>query len=125
MQVNFKPDSRCPICGTLFNKYFTEKAGTEGCPMCKTMIPMLKVNQDGYIKINWADLRMLAVYAQRWARRFDMTKKGNFDSVRRLENVILTLEHFKPQGADSLIELNEPVDPSSPTPSPYYKKFKK
>lgn len=109
-------NSRCPVCLFEFNMESMAKMGVKGCPHCKTQLQMLGMNQDGYFKANWQDIRVLAIYARRWAAMFDMTNQGNVDAVKALANIIQGLSKCQPAGAPPIVPPNEVVIIESPSP---------
>lgn len=98
-----KNDLRCPVCLFEFNLAAMMAAGVRGCPSCKTSLQPLKISEDGYIKVNWQDLRVLAIYAQRWSITFDLANGGNRDALKALQNIIANLKRFEPKGAQPLV----------------------
>lgn len=116
-------DIRCHVCLQYFNLYEVQKSKVVGCPNCKTLVPPLQVINDGYIKINWQELRVLATYARRWAMTFSPDKKGNVDAVIALENTITGIAKFRPRNAAPLLadeEVKEPPSKHLPIKSPYF-----
>lgn len=117
-----KNDIRCAICGTEFISSELKEKNIRECPNCKTTIKPLRISEDGYIKLNWQDIRVLAIYAQRWANTFDTRIQGNKEAVIALDVIISKLENYKPKNGG-------PLDPTYNTkadekgiPSPYFKK---
>lgn len=100
-------DMRCPVCLSEWNQSDLMSAGIKTCPHCKTIIQPLKIEHDGYIFINWQDLRVLAIYSKRWASMFDMTQKGNQDAVQALENILEGIRRYQPTGTP---QLTPPLD---------------
>ena len=128
-----KLDIFCIVCGAEFEER-TIPAGMWHCPHCSTVISPAYKKYDGYIRINWRELSMMA-------RHIDMIKIANPDSIlkdghKALDNILAKLKTFKPQGAPDLIQENGPRMhitlnthdiPSTndqSIPSPYYKKHK-
>ena len=97
-----KNDLRCPVCLLEWNLAAMQAAGVIGCPSCHTKIQPLKISEDGYIKINWQDLRVLAIYAQRWSITFDLQNGGNRDALRALQNILNNLRNYQPRNAQPL-----------------------
>jgi hypothetical protein len=95
-------DLRCGVC--LFEYTLAEVKGKRACPNCGNVLGFLQLSQDGYVRVNWHDLRILATYARRWTIHFDMTKAGNRFAVLALDNILESLEAFKPKGAKDLVE---------------------
>lgn len=99
-----------------FHLESVRKLGYKACPQCQTALPPVLLKNDGYIKANWQDMRMLAIFAKRWAAHFDTTKKGNRDAVVALDNICRRLESFRPGGAEPLLGRNDQMQkPSIPT----------
>lgn len=120
MNLKNNNDIRCPVCLVEFNHYEIKRA-TE-CPNCHTQVgAYMKVN-DGYIKINWQELRILVAYSIRWMATIDMTKRGNRDMAIALNNIILQLNKFKPPyGLPIAInEENKQAVAGRPILSPYF-----
>lgn len=101
-------DMRCPVCGKEWLLSITMKLGVKGCPNCATSLQPLKIKDDGYVKVNWQDLRTIAIYAERWSSMFDMSVKGNQDAVRALQNILTHLRTYQPKEA---LPLTLPVTP--------------
>jgi hypothetical protein len=98
-----KNDLRCPVCLLEFNQAAMMAAGVKGCPGCTTALQPMKVSEDGYIKINWQELRTLAIYAQRWSITFDLKNGGNRDSLKALQNILAGLRKYEPIGGQPLV----------------------
>ncbi len=88
------------------------------------------MNHDGYIKVNWQEMRVLVIYAKRWAMAFDLANRTNQDAVKALNNIVLHLEQYQPKGAETFVTTDiaggvEAVKAIQPKgiPSPYFKKF--
>jgi hypothetical protein len=97
-----KKDIRCAVCRAEFVSSLLKENQTKECPVCKTLIPPLKIADDGYVMLNWQDIRVLAIYAQRWAGRFDMTSKGNVDSIQVLKGIVEHLKIYQPKTGGTL-----------------------
>ena len=100
-------DCRCAVCLAEFRAINYQKTNT--CPLCHTIVPPLQMAHDGYVKLNWQDLRVLAIYAQRWSTHFDLNKKGNQDALRALNNIIQSLRHYQPEGAPPIVPSTDVV----------------
>lgn len=98
-----KPDVRCPVCLKEFNQANLQHAGVKSCPFCKTSLQWLDIAHDGYIHINWQNLRVLAIYAQRWANMWDMSKPGNMHALQALENIFKHLAQYQPASSPPLL----------------------
>ncbi len=97
-----KNDFRCPVCLVEFSMPTPKEESSAGCPFCKTILRPMLTRHDGYVNINWQDLRTLAIYSKRWASLFDLAKKGDQDSRKALENIIDKLKKFRPVDAELL-----------------------
>jgi hypothetical protein len=116
-----KKDIRCAVClGEFFSEEMIEKK-VDTCPTCGTTIKPVKISQDGYIKVNWQDVRVLAIYSQRWAKGFNLDTKGNVDSKIALDNIINKLKAYKPTDGGDLDPEYQKDTTENGIPSPYYK----
>ena len=104
MSIFRKNNLRCPLCLAEFN-HEAIRGGI--CPHCKESVKPLAMEHDGYIQVNWQDMRMLAIYANRWAAGFEDTH-GNRMAKRALLNIFNKLQRFQPPNAQPLLP---PVDP--------------
>ncbi len=104
MERQTKNEVRCAVC---LKEFLLKK--TKECPNCKTEIHPLLIKEDGYIKINWQDMRVLSTYAVRWATCFDLTKKGNADAAKALSNILVNIKNFRPTGAEKLVDENDKI----------------
>ena len=102
-------DVRCQACLAEYNFEAVRRLGIAHCPHCRTSLPPMWIREDGYIHVNWQELRVLAIYAQRWGSKFDLSKKGNQDAIRAFGNILRHLERFKPQGANPLTIKDDPI----------------
>lgn len=107
-----KPDVRCVVCEREYSLDAIRRAGIIGCPDCGTTLEPVYLAHDGYVRVNWQDLRMLAIFATRWSRRFDRSKRGNRDTLAALENIIEKLERYQPKNSRPLMGDNEPDNPT-------------
>jgi hypothetical protein len=98
-----KPDLRCPVCLAEFYLEKKPNAMLGRCPSCSTEIARMLVREDGYIFINWQQLRTLAIYAARWSGSFDLNKKGNMDAMQALTHILMHLQTFQPKGSAPLL----------------------
>ncbi len=140
-------DCRCAVCLTEYKA--SEHAHTDAvrlkrCPFCKTQIPPLKLSSDGYVKVNWQDLRVLCIYALRWSTNFNLAHKANQDALTALHNIIHAFEKYQPKGELTIVpeidvvvidahrQIGEIVfedgtelkkDKDGKYPSPFYKKL--
>lgn len=108
-----KFDRRCPVCRAEWNeKAIREAGGGRVCPNpeCGTVIEPLNTDYDGYVRINWQDLRVLAIYARRWSMLFDMTRKPNQDAVKALFTIIEGLKKYQPKGAPPLVPNEDRIE---------------
>ncbi len=97
-------DVRCIVCNHEYNIANARSKGVSGCPKCATVINAMPIPHDGYIKVNWEEIRMLALFAQRWTSLFDRTNQGNKDTKRAIERICKKLEERKPKTGYTLIE---------------------
>lgn len=98
-----KADRRCPVCLTEWSSAALKFAGIKGCPKCKTALAPLHTAEDGYIKINWQDVRVLVLYANRWAKVFDETKRVSLDALMALKNITMAVQQYRPATGALLI----------------------
>ena len=121
----------CPTCMHDFNIREIQERGV--CPICLTRREPMLSRQSGYIFLYWEQVRILTIYAKRWANTFDETKKGNQDAIQALDNAINSLRQYRPKDGEGLeppeerIEQleqapNKPKKEGAPIPSPYFKK---
>lgn len=114
------------VCQSEFSK--EELAGylLPKCPKCLTSIKPMNIANDGYIKMNWEEIRLLAIYAQRWVGKFDAGNTGNKEYITAVQNIINKIQLYQPKTSKSLdpIEEKPPRDEkgniTKPLPSPYF-----
>lgn len=90
----------------------------------------MKIAEDGYIHVNWQDIRVLAIFAQRWIETFPPSK-GNDDAKTAVRNIVQRLYRFKPPTGydlDPMMQLpgvQEAIDDRKikGMQSPYFKKL--
>lgn len=128
---------RCQVCLQEYDRKHQRKLGV--CPFCGTHLAAMLTADDGYIRINWQQLRVLAIYAKRWTAHFDLGKRGNKDAVQALENILHHLTQYRPKDGETLLlpEAQENVpklteaaagaeplaaQPDGSIPSPYFRK---
>lgn len=75
--------------------------------------------------MNWQHLRMLAIYAQRWAAQLDRQEPFVEDSIKVIEAIVKDIEKMKPQNAltardEIAMKIREETDKPKPIPSPYF-----
>jgi hypothetical protein len=109
MAIFKKNDLRCPVCLAEYNSVEMAHAGIKHCPACKTVIQPMRIEHDGYIKINWHNIRVLANYARRWTLTFDIASKGNRDAIQALLNIINALSVYRPKQAEPIVPQIDPV----------------
>ena len=124
MELKKNNDIRCVVCGAEFNDYELKKLHIKDCPNCHTQLNPMLISQDGYIKINWQELRVLVAYASRWITRFDTKIKGNEDMIKALGSTIAKLEKYRPKTGVPLFTKKdlEIGKKALPIKSPYFKK---
>ena len=120
--TNKKNDIRCPVC---LKEFFHGDITEEGkpCPNCKSRTGFEILEHDGYIKINWQQLRVLVAYSSRWLRQFDPNKQGNPDAVKAFNNLVERLKQYQPEGGLPIIvdEDEAKIDKTNtPVKSPYF-----
>lgn len=77
--------------------------GLKACPNCGTVIPPQKISEDGFVKVNWQELRVLATYAKRWASTFSNLPTDQ-DMIKALDNTIMNLARYTPHGGLPIIQ---------------------
>jgi len=100
------------MCTAEFNQTALFLAKVKCCPNCGSKQIPLKISEDGYVKLNWQEIRILSIYAQRWAATFDTEIKGNREALIILNRIIKDLYKYKPLNAanlDPMIESKEIV----------------
>lgn len=107
--TQYRNDLRCPVCLCEYNFKALAHQGIKQCPSCKTVLQPLLKRHDGYIQVNWQDMRTLAIYALRWSKIFDMNKQGDKDAHKALHNIISNLARFQPQGAPQIVPEKDAV----------------
>lgn len=126
-------DVQCYICSSQWNAEIVLSARVVGCPKCGTQIPPMRLYEFGYVHVNWQDIRVLAIYAQRWVETFRTDReqdKGNREAVITLNKIIEKLYKFKPPTGGNLDpDINHPVVKEAieerkvrGIPSPFFKK---
>lgn len=76
--------ARCTRCGGEFTK--DQMVGAKCCPACGTRgVPCDPAN-DVQVTINWHELRVLCMWAERWAERCDLD--GSYDRAHTGERAI-------------------------------------
>lgn len=88
--------------------------GHKTCPSCHTAIMPMKIRDDITIKLNWQDLRVLAIYAKRWTTFFDLTKKDDQDCMKAFNRLIEKLLMYQPPNSLPLTIENEVVEVKLP-----------
>lgn len=85
----------------------SEAQGMKKCARCESTVPMLVISQDGYVHVNWQDLRVLVTFARRWSKHFDMTRDHSYFTVMTLDRIINDLREYQPRGAKDLMDETE------------------
>lgn len=98
-----KNDKRCPCCQAEWNSNALKASGLKGCPHCRTVLEPLKVIEDGYVHLNWQDLRVLVLYAKRWSKIFDTNNRTSLDAIQALNNIIAKVQVHRPETGALLI----------------------
>lgn len=102
-----KSDSRCQVCNAEWNSFALKQSGLRGCPNCKSLLQPMKIEEDGYIHVNWQEVRVLAIYANRWSQIFDLNTKITDEAKVVLHNILHKLETYRPEQGDLLIPRND------------------
>ena len=82
---------RCVQCRVEFSRKELEKStnrGDMGCPSCKTVGIPMEISEDAAININWHELRILSIWAERWASHCE-AKEGNTASMLKVVYCII------------------------------------
>ena len=119
-----KNDIRCMVCRSEFVEDVLKQNKEQTCPICKTSIKPMRIQNDGFIKVNWEEIRLVSIYAQRWAEKFDKTNPANMEYLRALRNIIDRIQLYIPRGARNLDPVEQvPRDKdgklTKAIPSPY------
>jgi DNA-directed RNA polymerase subunit RPC12/RpoP len=93
---------RCAVCLHEYDPI--EIKPGRPCPHCKSEIPMLLGCEDGYVHVNWQDLRVLADYASRFSDRFNIDERADLDKAQQLENILHKLSHYQPRGSKPILD---------------------
>ena len=99
---------RCPVCLALFDWQAQQENHTEGCPVCKTTLHPMMLVHDGYVQINWQEMRMLCTFANRWMAGFQNTKE-NQDTLKAFVNLLNRITKNQPPGVQPLVPNIDPV----------------
>lgn len=96
-------DIRCPQCGWQGNLHIAQTVmKATQCPNCGTKHPPLKLAEDGLIKTNWQDMRILCIYAQRFGAIFDQGIPGNRIAIEILNRIVKEMARYQPPNAPNL-----------------------
>lgn len=127
---------RCAVCQHSIEQW--ERRGKIGCPKCGTMRELLLVAEDGFVRVNWQDLRLIIELAYKTVDRTSMhmikEKREVRDEIIAFEQVVRNLTRFQPRGSRALyerkrrtqylLEFNDRADMTvqadGTVPSPYY-----
>lgn len=101
--TNDTRDMRCAVCRHEFNSQELPDHNLYSCPNCKTAFKALAKKDDGYVKVNWRELILLATYASRWSQTFMASDMVTKDALTILKNIIDDLSAFRPDGAPPLV----------------------
>lgn len=116
-----KNDIRCMVCRGEFILSVLKEKGLQTCPNCNTRIKPMRIVDDGYIKINWEDIRLIAIYAQRWADRFDTKNTSNMEYIKILSNIINIIQKYQPRNNPNSLDHRIPNQTKlQKIISPYY-----
>lgn len=103
-------DIRCPVCLSEWNLADVTAQGHKNCPQCHTPIMPMKISEDGYVKLNWQDVRVLAQYARRWTVFFDRKNKSDVDAIIALNHIVAKLQMCMPKDALPLFPQHEVIE---------------
>lgn len=93
-------DIRCPQCGHQGEWQYVMQLNQ--CPSCSTRQFPLRIAEDGFIKTNWHDIRMLCIYAQRFCATFDESVLGNKTAIETINRIVKEMSRFQPPNAPDL-----------------------
>jgi DNA-directed RNA polymerase subunit RPC12/RpoP len=80
-----KVKARCVLCSNSFTE--SQLVGANACPSCGTRSLPMSPDDDVTLNINWHELRILAIWAENWARQCDAAAKDKPDH----ENMLLSV----------------------------------
>lgn len=116
---------RCPVCLREFAmaEYYNKPA----CTVCGARNPLLYIPHDITLKLNWQDLRILAIYSVRFARMFANTDQDNYNR-KALENILEKINAYRPkhnaipllaeiEAEDAAKRISEKMDQMPPPPA--------
>lgn len=92
---------RCTICGKEFTD--EELVSAFNCPSCSTKNVPCNISEDVSVKINWHELHILVVWAERWARRIDENAKKfstTTEPFNHLYTIMVIAERLQKQYPD-------------------------
>lgn len=81
----------CTRCGSKFS--YAETSGVSGCPKCGTRgIPCAAID-DVQVKINWHELRILVIWAERWAHKSDEARAEALERGEPVGETMMPMVH--------------------------------
>lgn len=101
---------RCVECRKEYSLAYIEEIEASKCPGCGTESLPLAVSQDTTIKINWHELRILAIWAKNWQDyQLNKPKESEPEGKKTIvvDRILVELEKQRPEGAASLSILGE------------------
>ena len=104
LPINTKmTEIRCALCKWTgdFERDILPK-NVDRCPNCGTLQKPLATKEDVVLKINWQDLRLLCIYAQRFVATFSDKIPANRVFKEMLERIVKHVEASKPIGSANL-----------------------
>lgn len=113
-----KSDIRCQVCLLEYHSSDVIQQGLKACPNCGTMLPPQLIAEDGYVKVNWQELRVLAIYAKRWSQIFDLNIPADREYMQALQNILGKFEKYRPRNGQPLTLPNDTVVISREPPPP-------
>lgn len=91
-------DIRCPVCGWQGNHTIALELKLQRCPNCGSQQSPLKLSEDGFIKTNWQDIRILCIYAQRFCATFDEKHPANKIAIDTVKRIVGEMAQYQPKG---------------------------
>jgi hypothetical protein len=95
--------SRCIDCCSEFNDEDLIKSKASCCPVCGTLSLPVSVDKDVNITINWNELRILTMWASRWAEQDGFNESSKIS----LHKIIKRLSKYRPDGSPALTLVEE------------------
>lgn len=103
-------DVRCIVCLTEYDSREAVRINSHPCcPNCKSGFIPMKIQHDGFIKVNWQELIMVMTYAVRYTKTFDTSHIMARDARRAIKQIYERLEKSKPIGEHPLVEPKDEI----------------